>query len=350
VNRLSGLGGVRCITILIQKPAFNLPSQLDVVVVRVGDYEEEVATAEDLERLCKKLKEELQKSGCRFNSWYIRISPDRLLNLLKKAYIKYTQGVVSTAEVIAEFLEENRLAKSLYRTITPTLSSLGLAASGKFTSAAIEIGRLIAEGKSGDVKSRLRDLVYKNCVLREIIEKARDCSELERAVEDVLTAYGKSVRFDELKYTAELLRMVHPKCEECDLSCPSAERLQTCAERLIQLSYPHIRELFEKLDISLLPEHLDYVPADKSAYLLRVKGTAKHIGMVLMGGPVESADLQQLKMSLLKLDERVAEGVYEVYIKIIPILEGEGCRPLKLLIEVVRGDLERASKIVKLSS
>jgi hypothetical protein len=55
-------------------------------------------------------------------------------------------------------------------------------------------------------------------------------------------------------------------------------------------------------------------------------------------------------MSLLKLDERVAEGVYEVYIKIIPILEGEGCRPLKLLIEVARGDLERVSKIVKLSS
>jgi hypothetical protein len=89
---------------------------------------------------------------------------------------------------------------------------------------------------------------------------------------------------------------------------------------------------------------------DNSTYLLSVKGTAKHIGMVLIGGPVESADLQQLKTSLLKLDERVAEGVYEVYIKIIPILEGEGCKTLKLLIEVVRGDLERVSKIVKLSS
>jgi len=321
-----------------------------VVVVRIGDYEEEVATAEDLERLCKKLKEELQRGGCRFNSWYIRIPPDRMLNLLKKAYVKYTQGVVGTGEVIAEFLEENRLAKSLYRTITPTLSSLGLAASGKFTEVAIEIGRLIAEGKSGDVKSRLRDLVYKNCVLKEMIEKAKDCSELERAVESVLTAYGKSVRFDELKYTAELLRIVHPKCEQCNLSCPSAERLQTCAERLIQLSHPHMRELFEKLDISLLPEHLDYVSVDNSSYLLSVKGTAKHIGMVLIGGPVESADLQQLKMSLSKLDEKVAEGVYEVYIKIIPILEGEGCKTLKLLIEVVRGDLERVSKIVKLSS
>jgi hypothetical protein len=90
--------------------------------------------------------------------------------------------------------------------------------------------------------------------LREIIEKARDCSELERAVEDVLTPHmGKACRFDELKYTAELLRMVHPKCEQCDLSCPSAERLaDMCVERLIQLSHPHMRELFEKLDISLL--------------------------------------------------------------------------------------------------
>jgi hypothetical protein len=322
-----------------------------VVVIRVGDHEEEIATAEELERLCRRLREELQRGGCRFNSWYIRIPPDRLLGLLKKAYIKYTQGVVGTGEVIAEFLEENRLSKSLYRTITPTLSSLGLAASGKLTGAAVEVGRLLAEGKTDEVKIRLRELVLRNCVLREIMEKAGDCSELEKAVESVLAAYGKSIRFDELKYTAELLKMVHPKCEGCDLRCPTAERLAACVEKLIQLSHPHMRELFEKLDISLLPEHLDHVGVDSSTYLLSVRGAAKHIGMVLIGGPLESADLQQLKTALSRLDEKIAEGVYEVYVKILPILEGEErCRTLKLLIEVVRGDLERVSKIMKLSS
>jgi hypothetical protein len=322
-----------------------------VVVVRIGGYEVEITTVEDLEQLCKKLSEEVQRGECRFNSWYIRMPPDRLLALLKKAYVKYTQGVVYVVDVIAEFLEENRLAKSLYRVITPTLSSLGLAATGKFTGAAVEIGRLLAEGRLEEAKKKLQELVYRNCILKEIIERNKDCSELEKTVEAVLVAYGKNIRFDEVKYTAELLKMVHPRCGDCNLKCPSADRLLACGERLIQLSHLHLRELFEKLDISLLPEHLEYVGIDSSVYLISVRGTAKHIGMVLIGNPVETTDLQQLKSALSKLDEKIAEGVYEVYVKILPILEGEGkCKTLKLLIEVVRGDLEKVSKIIKISS
>ncbi|ACB40396.1 hypothetical protein [Pyrobaculum neutrophilum] len=319
----------------------------NVVLVRVGDRDIRVDTVEDLEKLCSSLKELLQ-GECQYHSWYIRIPPERLLALLRKAYVKYTQGVVSVGDVISEYLEENKLSKSLARTITPTLSSLGLASSGRFTSSAVEVGRLLYEGRSSDARERLRALALKNCVLKEILERINDCAELEKATETVLASYGKSVRFDELKYTVELLKMVSPRCRECDLRCATAETIYACGERIIQLAAPHIRELFEKLDISLLPEHLNYVNAEPSTYLLSVKGTAKQIGLILLGPPVEGADLQQMKNALARLDERVVEGVYEVYIKILPILEGdERCKSVKFLVEVVRGDLERVSKFVK---
>ncbi|ABL88211.1 conserved hypothetical protein [Pyrobaculum islandicum DSM 4184] len=330
---------------------FNLPPYDSVVLIRIGEREERIESIEDLERLCKLLREELQKERCQYHSWYIRISPERLFALLKKAYVKYTQGVIDVSSVIAEFLDENKLSRSLSRTITPTLSSLGITTSGKFTAIAVEIGRLFHEGKIEEAKARFRELVYRNCILKEVIEKTSDCSELEKAVTNVLTAYGKSIRFDELKYTAELLKFIHPKCENCDFRCITPEKISACVERLIQLLTPHMRELFEKLDISLLPEHLDFVNTDSSTFIIGVKGTEKHIGLVLIGNPIESADLQQLKNALARLEEKIAEGVYEVYVKILPILEGgEKCKSVKLLLEVVRGDLERVSKFIKLSS
>ncbi|MEM0369464.1 MAG: hypothetical protein QXK71_00385 [Pyrobaculum sp.] len=317
------------------------------VIIRIGDREEYIASVEDLERLCRQLREELQKE-CQFHSWYIRISPERLFALLKKAYIKYTQGVLNTGEIILEFLDDNKLSKSLVRTITPTLSSLGLTASGKFTAAAVEIGRLIYENRLEDVKAKLRQLVYRNCILKEILESSRDCDDIEKTVASVLTAYGKSIRLDELKYTTELLKIL--KCEDCDFKCMSVDRLSRCLDRVVKLTLDHVRDLFERLDITLLPEHLEYSKVDKTTYLLNVKGTAKTIGHVLISEAVETADLQLLKNILTKLDVEIREGQYEVYIKIVPILEGNGCKTTKLLIEVVRGDLEKVSKIVKISS
>lgn len=319
-----------------------------MVLIRVGDHEEVVATVEDLERFCKRLREELQKPECQYNSWYIRVPPDRLFALLKKVYVKYTQGVLGVGDVISEFLDEYRLSKSLARIITPTLSSLGLSTSGKFTAAAVEIGKLLYEGRLEEARERILSLFAKNCVLKEIMEKVTDCPEIEKAVVSVLTAYGKSLRFDEVKYTAELLKTAHPRCEDCDLSCVTPRKISNCVERIIQLAAPHTRELFEKLDISLLPEHLEYLRADGSTFLISVRGTDKHIGKIIIGEPIESVQLPQLKNSLAKLDERIVEGVYEVYIKIIPILEGDNkCKTMKLMLEVVRGDLEKASKIVK---
>jgi len=322
------------------------------VQIRIDGRVEEVRTVEELEQLCKKLREELQGSGCQYHSWYIRVPPDRLLAILRKAFVKYSQGVLAVGEVISEYLEENKLSKSLSRVITPTLSSLGLMAGGKFTAAAVELGRLLAEGRSEEAFEKLRQLVMRNCVLREVVENVGDCAELEKVVASVLAAYGKSVRFDELKYTAELIKLIEPRCSGCEFKCVTPEKIAACTQRLVQIATPHMRELFEKLDISLLPEHLDYVQIARDAYSINVKGTAKQIGMLLIAEPVETAEPQRLKNTLAKLDEKIVEGIYEVYVKIVPIIEGGGggCRSLKLLVEVVRGDLERASKLVKASS
>ncbi|MFN3804313.1 MAG: hypothetical protein ACK4SY_04600 [Pyrobaculum sp.] len=317
-----------------------------MVVVRVGEHVENINTVEDLERLCEKLRKELER--CQYHSWYIRMPPDRLFSLLRKAYIKYTQGVVNVAHVISEFLEENKLSRSMSRVITPTLSSLGLRSAERFTPEAIEVGRLLFEGKFDEARARLRRLAAKNCVLREVME-GLNCVELEKSVEAVLAAYGKNIRLDELKYTAEFLRAIDPRCGNCDFKCSTREKIYSCKDKLIQISMGHVRDLFEKLDISLLPEHLDVTRRDGGVYHLKVRGTAKQIGVLLVADPVENM-LPQIKNALAKLDERIEEGVYEVYIKIVPILEGdERCRSAKLLLEVVRGDLERVSKFVKLT-
>ncbi|MEZ0318898.1 MAG: hypothetical protein ABWK05_02755 [Pyrobaculum sp.] len=322
---------------------------IDVVRLRVGDREFNITTMEELEKLCKKLREELSQQ-CLYHSWYIRTPPDRLLALLKKAYVKYTQGVVSVGEVITEFLDEYKLSKSISRTITPTLSALGLTAGGKFTSAAVELGKLLYEGRWEEARDKLLQLALKNCVLRDIFDKVEDCRDLEKAVATVLTDYGKGLRPDELKYTTELVKLLYPKCQECDFKCATADKVAACLDAILQTAKPHLRELFEKLDISLLPEHLDFFSLAEGEYAVGVRGTAKQIGIALVGKPLENAALAQLKDALVKLDEKVQEGVYDVYIKIQPVLEGANhCKVLKLLLEVVRGDLERVSKYVKIS-
>ncbi|MEM1597124.1 MAG: hypothetical protein QXP31_06065 [Pyrobaculum sp.] len=318
-----------------------------MVWLRVGDREFNISTLEDLEKLCRKLREELSQQ-CLYHSWYIRVPPDRLLALLKKAYVKYTQGVLSVGDVIAEFLDEYKLSKSISRTITPTLSALGLTASGKFTSAAVELGKLLYEGRWEEARGKLLQLAAKNCVLKDIFDKMGDCRDLEKTVSAVLTDYGKGLRPDELKYTTELVKLL--KCQDCDFKCATGDKVSACLDAILQTAKPHLRELFEKLDISLLPEHLDFLHMAEGEYAVGVKGTAKQIGLALVGKPLENAALAQLKDALARLDEKVQEGVYDVYIKIQPVLEGANhCKALKLLIEVVRGDLERVSKYVKIS-
>lgn len=317
-----------------------------VAVVKIGDLELKVASPQDLEEVCRRLKESLARPRCIYNSWYVRVPPERLLELLEYAYRRYSTGVINSTHVVYRFLEERGLARSLSRTITPTLSALGLTAGGKFTSVALEIGRLAGEGRSEELRQALHQVVSRNCVLAEVMEKAQGCEGLEGAAAAVLSAYGRGPRQDEVRYTVELLRLADPRCAECNFDCATVGMLARCRDRLAQLALTSSRDLLDRLDISVLPDHLELVKVGQD-YLVTVRGTSKRIGMVLVSQAVEGAGVPApLKEALLRLEEQIAEGIYEFYIKVIPIVEGH-CRPLKAYIEVVRGDLERASKFLR---
>lgn len=320
-----------------------------MAIVRIGDLELKVSSPQDLEEACLKLREAISRPRCTYNSWYVRMPPERLLELLAYAYRSYSAGVVNSTHVVYRFLEERGLSRSLSRTITPTLSALGLTAGGKFTSAALEIGRLASEGKAEELRRALHQVASRNCVLAEIMERAQSCEGLEEATVAVLNAYGRGPRQDEVKYTVELLRAADPRCAECNFDCASASMLARCRDRLAQVALASSKDLLDRLDISVLPDHLELVKAGQD-YLVTVRGTSKRIGMVLVSHAVEGSGVPApLKEALLRLEEQIAEGIYEFYIKVIPIIEGE-CRPLKAYIEVVRGDLERASKFLRPAS
>ncbi len=329
-----------------------------------------VSSLEDVEELCSELRGLLSsaQSGCVRNSWYIRIPPEKLLALLRTAYDMYLKGVLSISEVVENYLERHGLNKSLTRVITPTLSSLGLTQDGIFTRLAIELGKSVAEGRMADTISLLGRIAMTNCVLSLIVDRARQerCADLYGIVSRTLSEFGKSPRKDEVAYTAALVRLAFPDlcgdgCPNLDTQCvPSNYPFDKCVERIYQyLSREKaeiVMELFEKLDISLLPQHLAVRRRDEGVYDFVVKGTQRVIGKLFLAGPISSRDdlpIGELKATLLKIEERVrkivGEGMYEFYMKLVPILGlGEDCGKLKLYIEIVRSDLERASKILSL--
>jgi hypothetical protein len=320
-----------------------------VVLVRVGDRQFEVSSLEDLERLCRALRDEILSRRQCHGSWYIRVPPGRLEAILERAYLRSLRGELGVSGAVAELLSEGGLSKSLARVITPTLSSLGLASMGVFTKEAVEIGRLLHEGRADAARLRLRELARNNCVLREIAERARDCSDLERAAAEVLAYYGRTPRRDEVRYTAELIRMLEPRCWHCDLKCASPERVRACAGEILRLLAPHLREALERLDVPLTPERLKCVGVGESTALIVARDTGRPVGLAIIGGPLEGADPHRLRELLARMERLVTEGAYDIYVKVVPVLEGSGgCRQLKLFVEVVRGDLERLSKFVRI--
>jgi hypothetical protein len=61
------------------------------VQVKVGERLYEVRSQADLEALCAELKSALE-ARCIYNSWYIRVPPDRLLEIAEEAYLSYLRG------------------------------------------------------------------------------------------------------------------------------------------------------------------------------------------------------------------------------------------------------------------
>lgn len=317
--------------------------------VRFGDRIYEVRSPADLEAICAELKAALE-ARCTYNSWYIRIPPERLLEILSEAYLSYLKGEASVAAVVERYLERLGLSRSLARTITPTLSALGMSTGGVFSKQAVELGRLIREGRRGEAAAALREAALKNCVLRDVVDKLGDsCEDLVQAVESVLRSYGKSPRSDEVKYTADLIRLIHPPCTPCSFNCVDKASLSACGQALVERAIYGASDLFEKLDISILPMHLALVKIGAGLYDVVVRETNKLVGLVAVADPVEGAQINKLRDVSKSLEGLAGEGQYEFYMKVIPLLEGQPpCYKAKAFVEVIRADLERASRIIKL--
>ncbi len=329
-----------------------------------------LSSLEDVEELCGELRSLLASahSGCIRNSWYIRIPPEKLLALLRTAYEMYLKGVLSVGDVVEHFLEQQGLNRSLTRVITPTLSSLGLTSDGIFTRPAIELGRSMAEGRIDGALALLGKMASSNCVLSLIVDRARQerCADLHNIVSRTLSEFGKNPRKDEVAYTVSFIRLAFP--DLCGDGCPSLDPrcvgsdypFDKCIDDIYQHLYKErgdvITELFEKLDISLLPQHLNIRMRGEGMYDFVVRGTQRVVGKLFLGGPISSrGDLPigELKTALMEIEGRVrsvvSEGMYEFYMKLVPIVSSDGgCGRLRLYVEVVRSDLERASKIVSL--
>lgn len=318
----------------------------------MGERAFELKSPDDLEKLCAELRKVVASAegGCTFNSWYMRISPERLLDILREAYSAYLRGEISVGAVLERYLQAQGLSKSLARTITPTFSALGLSTSGAFSKTALEVGRALYGGSRAEALAALRAAAKRNCVLRDIMERMRGCEGgLAALVEEVLRSYGKPPRADEIRYTADLVKLLHPACAPCDFNCADKEALAACADAVVDAVMSNIADLFEKLDISIQPAHLSYVK-DGAAYRAMVRETNKPVGTVALADPIEGAQVGKLRDLSRSLDRLVEEGAYSFYIKIIPILEQVShCQKVKAFVEVIRSDLERASKVLKLA-
>lgn len=318
--------------------------------VRIGEKAYLIKELQDLERLCLELRKALYEGHeCIYNSWYIRVPPERILDILREAYASYLKGEASVGLVIERYLERLGLSRSLVRTITPTLSALGLSSAGAFSKTALEAGRHLYSGAKHEALAVLREAAARNCVLRDIMMRLGGrCEELASIVEDVLRSYGKSPRADEIKYTVELVKLLYPPCAPCNFACINKEAFVACADSLVEAVMANVGDLFEKLDISILPLHLTYVKTEEG-YKAFVKDTNKPVGLITLAEPIEGAQIGRLRDLSRALDELVEEGAYEFYVKILPILEPAGsCYRLKAYVEVARADLERVSRIIKL--
>jgi hypothetical protein len=142
--------------------------------------------------------------------------------------------------VVGRYLERLGLSRSLARTITPTLSALGMSAGGVFSRQALEIGRLIHEGRRREALSALREAALRNCVVRDVVERLGDgCEGLAEAVDAVLRGLRQTAQARRGQIHGGLVRAIHPPCTPCSLSCVDRASLASCAGALVERG--HIR-------------------------------------------------------------------------------------------------------------
>jgi len=332
-----------------------------------------VSSVDELEGIfseIRKIVERGDRRRCIRNSWYIRVRPEILLDIIVEAYNSYKLGVVKVGEVVERYLQDRGYSKSLARVITPTISALGLSEEGVFNRRAIEYGKMLSSTRSPRI---LEKALEENCIINEVVSEARrGCRSLDEVVVRVFENYGKSIRRDEVAYTSQLIRMVYGDlCEnlcaqvvdvargsrDCVGSAPSEDcrSKEYFAKGLLDSCKDVIVELFNKLDIGIRLDSIEYKHVKGGVYIASTKN--RPIGVVAFHNPllVEESDLvNKVRSALVSLDNDVEElmrgELYEFYIKLVPIVQrASECGRLRVFVEVVRADLEKASKLVTLS-
>ncbi len=151
--------------------------------------------------------------NCIVKTWYIRIPPERLLNILRFAYQTKCEDV---KKLLNEYLSVTGLSKSNIRVITPTLSALRLSLGNKLTEQALTIGKYLTENAIEKAMDILFELALTNCMLREILDEiySTDTNTFQEAVKKVLERKG-NLRKDELTYTTELIKMLYRYSSKC---------------------------------------------------------------------------------------------------------------------------------------
>jgi len=174
-----------------------------VVLENGGDPREiRVGTKDDALRIISKELDSLSKAkdSCR-DGWYIRVPPRRILDFLG---FMVRSRIMNVNLGLRRYLESQGLNPSNMRIILPTLTALGLVNNGELTSESLQIGSSFVENDWDTLYGALLKVSLSNCFLRDIINKlTHGSSDLESLVK----ASGLR-RWDEVRYTAELLKMI----------------------------------------------------------------------------------------------------------------------------------------------
>lgn len=258
--------------------------------VEIGNRKVEyrVNSPDELDRALSEIKAlvgEGVKRKCTRNSWYIRVRPEILLEILIEAYSSYKSGALRVSDVVERWLQERGYNKSLARVITPTVSALGLSEEGLFNRRAVEYGRALANGGTPKI---LADALEENCIINEIMSEARKgCRSLDEVVVKVFESYGKSIRKDEVVYTSQLIRLIHG--DPCESACNKVIDVlkgreecigrveEDCRDReefvrsLLDYCRGVLFELFEKLDVGVRIDSLNYRLVQNGIYVATTK-------------------------------------------------------------------------------
>ncbi len=341
---------------------------------------------QDIDRAVQYLREMIEKAldsgniyetqcteegkGCTVKTWYIRIPPDRLLNILRFAYQTKCEDV---KKLLNDYLSVTGLSKSNIRVITPTLSALRLSVGNKLTEHAITIGKYLSENLIEKAADILFELALSNCMLREIIEElySTDTNTFQETVKKVLERKG-NIRKDELTYTTELIKLLYRYSTRC--RCYIVKNLfrsylyekrkvyinsipQECLLDIVELLIQYVRENKPyMLQVILDParsrvDRIELVHKDTTLLLYDKQSDAyiQVVPKVMITRDVLYASIlrQELEKLRTELQQKCKQGKI-TYMLLVLILVNDMYTKAKLYLEHILKDEQISSRIIDL--